>query len=80
MPDHRFPAAVQVSSRRLGDRAIGRVSEAAQTLMDVRWPVRGPRHRDAVETCLKALDGHRSADDARARFVEAAEEAGILGA
>ncbi|MGO4842821.1 DUF982 domain-containing protein, partial [Rhizobiaceae sp. 2RAB30] len=38
----------------------------------------GPRHRDAVDTCLKVLDGHRSTIDARNAFIEAAREAHIL--
>jgi hypothetical protein len=56
---------------------VASVEEAVETLANVSWPERGPRHRDAYETCLKALDGHRSAADARAEFLEAAREAGI---
>lgn len=61
-----------------GKVAVGSVDEAVETLAHVDWPERGPRHRDAYDTCLKALDGHRTADNARAEFVEAAREAGIL--
>jgi hypothetical protein len=78
MPNHRFSDSLTISHGRLGERVIKRVSDAAQALMDVRWPRRGPRHRDAVDICLKALDGHRSRSEAEAVFVEAADEAGIL--
>ncbi|MDI6026024.1 DUF982 domain-containing protein [Corticibacterium sp. UT-5YL-CI-8] len=43
------------------------------------WPSqRGARHRDAVETCLKVIDGHRSTEDARLALIEAAREADLL--
>ena len=59
--------------------AIASVEEAVERLAHVDWPgQRGPRHRDAYETCLKALDGHRTAANARAELIEAAREAGIL--
>ena len=57
------------------------VSDAAHArdVLIERWPgERGPRHRDALETCLKVIDGHRSTVDAELRFREAAREAGIL--
>jgi hypothetical protein len=57
---------------------IAAVKDAEERLANVDWPERGPRHRDAHETCLKALDGHRSTEDARREFVEAAREAGVL--
>lgn len=54
-------------------------AEEAQEWLTTRWPegARGPRHRDAVETCLKVIDGHRSAVDARDALLAAAEEAGF---
>jgi len=59
--------------------AVASVDEAVEQLANIDWPgERGPRHRDAYETCLKALDGHRTAANARAEFIEAAREAGIL--
>lgn len=61
-----------------GVRRIGSVLEAKQLLADTDWPVRGPRHEDAVDACLKVIDGHRSASDARRAFEDAAREAGIL--
>jgi hypothetical protein len=59
-------------------RQISSTREAAECLMTV-WPFnRGARHRDAVETCLKVLDGHRSTEDARRALVEAARESDVL--
>lgn len=57
---------------------VASVDEAVERLARVDWPERGPRHRDAYDACLKALDGHRTSDNARRAFVEAAREAGIL--
>jgi hypothetical protein len=43
------------------------------------WPLnRGSRHRDAVETCLKVLEGGRSTAEARRVLIEAARESGVL--
>lgn len=80
-PDHEHkpfdpPVTVEIDA---AARTVGSVAEAYALLSDVGWPgERGPRHRDATETCLKVFDGHRSTKDARDRFVEAAREAGIL--
>jgi hypothetical protein len=65
---------------RLGGRIVEIISveAAVETLANVDWPERGPRHRDAYDTCLKAIDGHRTSDNARRELVEAAREAGIL--
>ena len=52
--------------------------EARDILTSPDWPNRGPRHADAIETCLKVLDGHRSTIDARNTFIEAAREASVL--
>jgi hypothetical protein len=59
-------------------RDVISVAQAQRLLMDTGWPVRGPRHEDAVAACLKVIDGHRSATDARVAFTEAAREAGVL--
>ena len=69
------PVLVRLSS---GIVSIGSVQEASDLLASVEWP--GPRdelHANALETCLKVLDGHRSTEDARARLVDAALAAGI---
>ena len=76
MPIKKFSAPIHVTFP--GVSSVSSAKEAAQLLMDVRWPKPGPRHRDATETCLKVLDGHRSTADAESAFVEAAREAGIL--
>jgi len=73
-----FEKPVKIRSQ---DRVIDVVNAAQASLIlaDVDWPgERTPVHRDAYETCLKVMDGHRSASDGRKRFVEAAKEAGIL--
>ncbi|TIM03996.1 MAG: DUF982 domain-containing protein [Mesorhizobium sp.] len=59
-------------------REIRSTQEAAECLMTV-WPLnRGPRHRDALDTCLKVLEGYRSTADARRALVEAAKESDVL--
>lgn len=60
-------------------QVVRTASQASEMLVDVDWPVRGPRHRDATATCIKVIEGTRSAEDARNAFVDAAREAGILG-
>ena len=61
-------------------RAVASVRAASEMLMSVDWPgARDDRHAEAVDTCLKVLDGHRSTEDARAAFSAAAGDAGILG-
>ncbi|ODT08158.1 MAG: hypothetical protein ABS58_03740 [Mesorhizobium sp. SCN 65-20] len=58
-------------------RRVTHAGEAAECLMTA-WPLeRGPRHREAVGTCLKVLDGRRSAEDARRAFLEACREANV---
>lgn len=59
-------------------RSVASLAEAQRLLMDTGWPVHGPRHEDAVDACLKVVDGHRSVADARSAFAHAAREAGIL--
>jgi hypothetical protein len=51
----------------------------ARDILTECWPVeRGPRHRDALETVLKVIDGHRSTQDAEIALRDAAREADIL--
>jgi hypothetical protein len=73
----RFAEAVEIE---LGVfvHSIASARSAAQAQLDVRWARRGPRHREAAETCLKILEGQRSSVNAHSAFVEAAREAGIL--
>jgi hypothetical protein len=53
--------------------------DAAQTLLDVRWPTSGPKYRKAVETCLRILERRQGdASEGQKTFAAAAHEAGIL--
>jgi hypothetical protein len=78
MDDKPFQPPVTLEfGRSNARRRIASAREAAECLMTI-WPLqRGPRHRDAVETCLKVLDGHRSASEARRALIEAANESHI---
>nr|ALS91406.1 protein of unknown function (DUF982) [uncultured bacterium] len=52
--------------------------DAADFLMQ-DWPThRTQRHREALEACLKVLEGYRSVEDARVALVAAAKEAKLL--
>ncbi|MDQ2635105.1 MAG: DUF982 domain-containing protein [Pseudomonadota bacterium] len=79
MDEKPFDEPVTLELGRIGQfRRIDTTREAAECLMTV-WPLnRGARHRDAVETCLKVLDGHRSTEDARRALIEAAKESEVL--
>ena len=59
-------------------RSIVSVDQAAEFLMS-GWPAeRDDWHRDAVDACLKVLEGYRSTADAERAFREAAQRAGIM--
>jgi hypothetical protein len=73
----RFDTAVMIEAAH-GPSRVCTTEEARDILSSPDWPNRGPRHADALETCLKVLDGHRSTIDAQNAFVEAAREASIL--
>jgi hypothetical protein len=78
-PDKPFQQPVAVSLDPGGEPVAVRDTRQAADLLLTRWPAsRGPRHRDAVDACLKVLDGHRSTSDAYDAFREAAEEAAVL--
>lgn len=79
MDSKPFEKPVVVELGRVGKyREIRSAQEAAECLMTV-WPLnRGPRHRDALDTCLKVLEGYRSTADARRALVEAAMESDVL--
>ncbi|BCH21963.1 hypothetical protein MesoLjLc_15870 [Mesorhizobium sp. L-8-10] len=80
MDEKPFEEPVLVRLEPLGPALpIHSTKKAVELLTDARWPSeRGPRHRDAVDACLKVLDGHRSTLDARNALLEAAREAEIL--
>ncbi|WP_353640875.1 DUF982 domain-containing protein [Mesorhizobium sp. WSM2239] len=78
-PDKPFQQPVRVSLDQGGEPIAVRDTRQAADLLLTQWPAsRGPRHRDAVDACLKVLDGHRSTIDAYDAFRAAAEEAGVL--
>lgn len=61
-----------------GTHIVSSVGEALDFLT-TEWPgEHGTLHAEAVETCHKVLDGHRSTSDARHALVRAAREEGIL--
>ena len=73
----RFETAVMIATAD-GPAKVCTTEEARAILTSSNWPNRGPRHADALEACLKVLDGHRSTIDARNAFIEAAREASVL--
>jgi hypothetical protein len=79
MDNKPFEKPVVVELGHVGKyRQIRSTQEAAECLMTV-WPLnRGPRHRDALDTCLKVLEGYRSTADARRALIEAARESEVL--
>ncbi|RUM96542.1 DUF982 domain-containing protein [Pseudaminobacter arsenicus] len=81
MDDDRQPFGSPVRVRIGADntiRDVKTVKGACECLTD--WPQakRGQLYREAFETCNAVLAGERSAEDARAAFVAAAEESGLL--
>ena len=75
----RFAQPVVVSLEG-SEVVVESVAQARDVLIE-RWPgERGPRHRDALDACLKVLDGHRSTEDAQTAFLAAAKEAKLLPA
>ncbi len=74
----RFETAVMIDADGPAKLRVCTTEEALDILSSSNWPNRGPRHADALEACLKVLDGHRSTIDAQNAFVEAAREASIL--
>jgi hypothetical protein len=58
---------------------IESADQAADLLMSADWPgERDEWHRDAVDACMKVIEGYRSTEDAEKTFRQAAEKAGIL--
>jgi hypothetical protein len=76
MNNKRFdrPITLRTAKTEVVVRSVG---QALELLTDPGWPVRGPRHRDATETCLKVLEGYRSTQDAEVAFAAAVEEAAL---
>ncbi len=57
--------------------SVATVDEAAKLLRGARWPVK-PGLNHARIACIEALAGADTCHDVRAKFVEAAREAGVL--
>ncbi|PRH89051.1 DUF982 domain-containing protein [Labrys okinawensis] len=68
-----FSSPVEVNGLTIRD-----ADEAASYLADY-WPVRGGKAYDlAKAACTEAIAGHRDPDEARAAFLFAAKEAGVI--
>lgn len=55
---------------------VSNIPRAAEVLLT--WPEKGPKWRKAVQTCIDAGEGRKSADEVRKAFEAAAKEAGML--
>ena len=80
MAEKLFQQSIAVS-RGTGSETleISSAEQAAELLMSADWPgERDEWHRNAVDACLKVIEGYRSTDDAEKAFREAAAKAGIL--
>ena len=79
MDEKPFDKPVTIELGHVGKyRRIHTTREAAECLM-TDWPLnRGLRHKDALDTCLKVLEGHRSTSDAREALIAAARESEVL--
>ena len=60
-------------------RTIESVEQAADFLMSEWSGDRDNWHRDALDACLKVLEGHRSTIDAEHAFREFAQRADLVG-
>lgn len=79
MEEKRFTHAIRVRFREHGRiRTVVDTHQALDCLM-YWWPDNhGPRHRDALDACLKVIDGRRELEDAETAFKAAALEADLL--
>jgi hypothetical protein len=80
MTEKTFDRPVAVSRGTAGETLkIASAEQAADLLMSADWPgERDEWHRDAVDACLKVIEGYRSTEDAEKAFRQAAARAGIL--
>ncbi len=74
--DLEFDRIVTVSDP-VGNIEIGSVRQARDYLQNAEWPS-SDNQESALNTAQAALDGVLSASDARDRFIEAAQQAGVL--
>jgi len=79
MAEKLFSRPTAVSNGTEATVEITSVRQAADLLMSADWPgERDEWHRDAVDACLKVIEGYRSTEDAEKAFRRAAAKAGIL--
>jgi Protein of unknown function (DUF982) len=79
MAEKLFHRPIAVSRGTGGSVEIASTEQAAKLLMSADWPgERDAWHRDAVDACLKVIEGNRSTEDAEKAFRQAADKAGIL--
>jgi hypothetical protein len=79
MTEKTFDRPIAVSRDTGSTLKIASVQQAADLLMSADWPgERDAWHRDAVDACLKVIEGNRSTEDAEKAFRQAATKAGIL--
>lgn len=81
MNDVSFAEPVILRLPNIGTRKVSTSFEAIECL-ECEWPdwARDRNWRSAFTVCRDALDGWRTARDARRSFVKAADRAGLLSA
>ncbi|TGQ30830.1 MULTISPECIES: DUF982 domain-containing protein [unclassified Mesorhizobium] len=79
MNDVPFPDPITLKFQSIGERKVASSWEAIEC-MHQQWPdrARGRSWRAAYRACRDALDGWRTAREARKAFVKAARTAGLL--
>jgi len=79
MDDSSWEEPITFETNRLGKYwTVTSTAEAARALME-RWPVdTGEAYEAALRTCLAAMEGRETPDDARGAFLKAAEEADVF--
>ncbi|MDQ0320632.1 hypothetical protein QO002_002770 [Pararhizobium capsulatum DSM 1112] len=77
MPHTKWENPVEVGSEKIGLMTVQGPFDALICLMDT-WPdLRGPQYVAARSLCRAAIDGRRSAEEAREVFISAAQEANL---
>ena len=79
MTEKLFDQPVTVSRGPHGETLKIVSAEQAADFLMAGWPGRRDQwHRDALDACLKVIEGYRSTQDAETAFREAAAMAGVL--
>ena len=74
MDDKSFPQPVRFENTSGQAVMVASVEEAVEFLSATAPADRGPRHRDALEICLKVLAGERSTAEAQEALSKALDE------